>query len=105
MALDLEELLAPLGGLDDETNVVAQRLLRSSLDFPPDRYLVMAVGQLGDGTTAQGPFMGRTLEEARAEALTATQRLAGVRLVGPARVDDLRRILFGKPIEEPEGLD
>lgn len=100
MPLALEQLLAPIDGLTDEPHAVAQRLLRSALDFPPDRYLVMAVGRYDGVTTAQGPYMGRTLDEARREALAATQRLADVRLVGPARVEDLRQLLFGAPVDE-----
>jgi hypothetical protein len=102
MPTELEQLLAPLEGLDEDSMAVAQRLLRSSLDFPPDRFLVMAVGEQHGAMMAQGPYMGRTLEEARTEALAATQRMTGVRLVGPARVDDLRRILFGTGVEESE---
>jgi hypothetical protein len=95
MSFDLEKLLAPVADIPGQPFQVGGCILRSALDFPPDRFLAVAVGRfLGDWTTL-GPFVGWRLEDVEAEALAAARDCADVRLVGPVRADDLRRMLFG----------
>jgi hypothetical protein len=100
MPIDLDQLLEPISDLPIHFDV-DHRILRSSLNFPPDRFLVMVVGRLMGVWTSQGPYMGRTYDEAREEALAAATDFTDVRLIGPVRVDDLRRILFGGGPPEP----
>jgi hypothetical protein len=90
----LTELLQVVEDVPRYRYELAAQLLRGSLEYPPDRFMVLVLGRLRGTWTVLGPFVGWTREDAESEALAAAMDFTDVHLVGPARVDELREILI-----------